>query len=89
MRHLNFGRSQARGVLSMFRKWSVARLTVHVGMHALGFGLHDVGMAHLARLVTGIHHRPGGDLGKGVTTVMTIFSKAVRQEGVPQNEEEH
>ena len=67
-----------RGVIGMFREWPVAGLAVDSRMPAILLLIQDVRMAAFAGLVAGEIHRPRGNLGDGISAIVSILSETLR-----------
>jgi hypothetical protein len=75
------------GIVGMFGLGAVAGFTGDDDVAALLFLVNNVGVAGLADLVTGVGDGAGGDLGNGVTAVVSVLAKAVGDDGGAKKDE--
>lgn len=75
---VEFGGLHRARIVDVFREWPVARLAVDVHMLAALLLFQDLGMAVFAGPMAGKVHRASGDLGDGVSAVVSVLSETLR-----------
>ena len=84
---VQFGRSNGRRIVSVFRLGSVAGFARNDDVLALLFLIDDVGVAGLTGIVAGEGNRPARDLGDRSTAIVAVLPKAAWDDGSTQDDE--
>lgn len=71
----------------MLRQWSMARLAIHVRVLAFALQIEHIGVARLARLVTGELYRTGCNLTDRIAAIVPELPEAARNHIMSNDEE--